>query len=192
MWEGRGFLGGASGKELACQCRRHKRHRFDPWVGTIPWRRYGNSLQHSCLGNSMDRGASRAILHRVTKNQIWVKRLSMHPCSGGVEIWTKDLHPSGESQEKIGGACRWTWYLPDQTDNSFLDAEHRHMLYESLTALVHVSDHSGKDYIFHYSGACQALLPDWLPPCPFPPSHTIQINWFPQILDLKFLSLYQS
>ena len=21
------------------QCRRHKRHRFDPWVGKIPWRR---------------------------------------------------------------------------------------------------------------------------------------------------------
>ena len=25
-----GFPGGASGKEPACQCRRHKRHRFDP------------------------------------------------------------------------------------------------------------------------------------------------------------------
>ena len=28
-----------SGKEFACQCRRHKRSRFDPWVGEIPWRR---------------------------------------------------------------------------------------------------------------------------------------------------------
>ena len=33
------FLGGTSGKELTCQCRRHKRLRFDPWVGKIPWRR---------------------------------------------------------------------------------------------------------------------------------------------------------
>ena len=24
------FLGGAHGKEPACQCRRHKRHEFDP------------------------------------------------------------------------------------------------------------------------------------------------------------------
>ena len=32
------FPGGASGKELACQCRRHKRCGFDPWVGKIPWR----------------------------------------------------------------------------------------------------------------------------------------------------------
>ena len=33
------FPGGASGKEPTCQCRRCKRHRFDPWVGKIPWRR---------------------------------------------------------------------------------------------------------------------------------------------------------
>ena len=33
------YIGGASGKESACQCRRHKRRRFDPWVGKNPWRR---------------------------------------------------------------------------------------------------------------------------------------------------------
>ena len=31
-----GFPGGASGKEPVCQCRRHKRLGFDPWVGKIP------------------------------------------------------------------------------------------------------------------------------------------------------------
>ena len=30
-----GFLGGASGRESTCHCRRP---RFDPWVGKIPWR----------------------------------------------------------------------------------------------------------------------------------------------------------
>ena len=34
-----GFPGGTSGKELTCQCRRHKRSRFNPWVGKNPWRR---------------------------------------------------------------------------------------------------------------------------------------------------------
>ena len=34
-----GFPAGASGKELTCQCRRHRRHRFDPWETNIPWRR---------------------------------------------------------------------------------------------------------------------------------------------------------
>ena len=33
------FPGGASGKEPACQYRRHKRCGFDPWVGKISWRR---------------------------------------------------------------------------------------------------------------------------------------------------------
>ena len=33
------FPGGTSGKEHACQCRRHKRHGFSPWVGRISWRR---------------------------------------------------------------------------------------------------------------------------------------------------------
>ena len=34
-----GFPGSASGKESTCQCRRHKRCRFDPWVGKVPWRK---------------------------------------------------------------------------------------------------------------------------------------------------------
>ena len=34
-----GLPGGASGKQLACQCRRHKRCVFDPWVDKVPWRR---------------------------------------------------------------------------------------------------------------------------------------------------------
>ena len=26
-------------KKFACQCRRHKRYRFNPWVGKIHWKR---------------------------------------------------------------------------------------------------------------------------------------------------------
>ena len=29
----------AVGKESTCQCRRHERHKFNPWVGKIPWSR---------------------------------------------------------------------------------------------------------------------------------------------------------
>ena len=35
----RGFPGGASGNESTSQCRRHRRCRFYPWVGEIPWSR---------------------------------------------------------------------------------------------------------------------------------------------------------
>ena len=34
-----GFPGGTGGKEPACQGIRHKRHRFNPCVGKIPWRK---------------------------------------------------------------------------------------------------------------------------------------------------------
>ena len=37
-----------------------------------------NPLQYSCLENPMDRGAWRAMVHRVAKSQIWLKQLSMH------------------------------------------------------------------------------------------------------------------
>ena len=66
IWNLGGFPGGTS-KESAYQNRRHKRHRFDPWVWKIPWRRNGNPLQYSCLKNPMVRGAWWAV-HGVAKS----------------------------------------------------------------------------------------------------------------------------
>ena len=67
-----------SGKEPACQCRRHKRDRFDPWIGKIPWRRAWQPLQYSCLENPMDRGAWQTMVHGVSKSWIQLKPLSIH------------------------------------------------------------------------------------------------------------------
>ena len=39
MLKEQGFLGGNSGKEPTCQCRRCRRHEFSPWVEKIPWRK---------------------------------------------------------------------------------------------------------------------------------------------------------
>ena len=49
-------------------------------VRKIPWRRQGNPLQDSCLENPMDRGAWRAMVHRVTMSQTWLKHLGKHTC----------------------------------------------------------------------------------------------------------------
>ena len=35
-WHAMGFPCGASGKEPICQCRRHRRRGFNPWVRKIP------------------------------------------------------------------------------------------------------------------------------------------------------------
>ena len=64
-----GFLGGTSGKEPACQCRRHKRRSLMPESGRFPWRREWHPLQCSCLENPMDRGARQVTVYGVIKSQ---------------------------------------------------------------------------------------------------------------------------
>ena len=41
---------------------------FDLWLGKILWRREGNPLQYSCLGNPMDGGAWWATVHGVAES----------------------------------------------------------------------------------------------------------------------------
>ena len=48
-----------SGKEAACQRRKHGRCEFSLWLGRSPGGGNGNPLQCSCLDNPMDRGAWR-------------------------------------------------------------------------------------------------------------------------------------
>ena len=64
MFTNRGFSGGFFGKESAC-------NTGDlvsiPGSGRSPGKRNGNPPRYSCLGNSMDRGACRAILQGVTR-----------------------------------------------------------------------------------------------------------------------------
>ena len=62
------FLGGNSGKQPACQCRRHKRHGLILGSWRSPGGGHGNPLQYSCLENLMDKGAWWATVHGVTKS----------------------------------------------------------------------------------------------------------------------------
>ena len=73
-----GFPGGTNGKEPTCQCRRHKRLRFNLWFGKIPWRKHGNPLQYSYLENPMDRGAWQGIVHRVA--ELGMTEVTLHAC----------------------------------------------------------------------------------------------------------------
>ena len=52
-WHAMGFPCGASGKEPICQCRRHRRRGFNPWVWKIPWRRARQSTPTFLLGESL-------------------------------------------------------------------------------------------------------------------------------------------
>ena len=93
-------MGGASGKEPTCQCRRHKRAGLIPGLRRSPGGGHGNP---SCLENPTGRGAWWAMVHSVTKSRAQLKRLSTHAVidSQGCafpEQWTTGLraewHPA--------------------------------------------------------------------------------------------------
>ena len=68
-----------------------------PGSGRSPGRGHSKSLQYSCLENPMDRGAWWAMVHRVTKSQTRLKRLSMR-------AWMLKEEPPGENQALM--VCR--------------------------------------------------------------------------------------
>ena len=64
-----GFPGGSDSKESACNA---KDPGSIPRSGRSPGEGNGYRLHYSCLENSMDRGAWRAIIHGVAKRHDWV------------------------------------------------------------------------------------------------------------------------
>ena len=79
---------GTSGKEPACQCRRHKRLRFNPWVRKITWRRAWQPTPIFLRGESHGRGAWQATVHRVSKNQTGLSTHT-HTHTHNLHIWRK-------------------------------------------------------------------------------------------------------
>ena len=70
-----GFPGGTSGKEPTCQCRRCKRHRFDPWVRKILWRKKWQPTPVFLCGKSHGQRSWQATVQGVTNSQT---RLTKH------------------------------------------------------------------------------------------------------------------
>ena len=61
-----GFPGGLDGKEFACNAGDPG---SIPGLGSSPGEGNGNTLQYSCLENSMDRGPWWATVHGVAQSQ---------------------------------------------------------------------------------------------------------------------------
>ena len=65
----------SDGKESACNAGDQG---LIPGSGKSSGEGNGNPLQYSCLENPMDRGAWKAIVHRVANSQTLLKRLRTH------------------------------------------------------------------------------------------------------------------
>ena len=75
-----GLLGNASGNEPDCQCRRGKRHRFDPWVAKFPGVGHGTSIVF-LLENSMERGAWWVTVYGATKSDLQMELSPKFQCT---------------------------------------------------------------------------------------------------------------
>ena len=75
LWQCFYVTGDASGKELPASVGDVRDASSIPGSGRSPGEGNGNPLQHSCLENSMDRGAWQATVW-VTKSWTWLKWLS--------------------------------------------------------------------------------------------------------------------
>ena len=67
-----------SGKESACNEGVAKDIGTIPGSGRFPWGEHGHPLRYSCLENPIDRGAWRAIVHRVAKSRTWLTDFTLY------------------------------------------------------------------------------------------------------------------
>ena len=74
----KGFPDGSDGKEAVSNAGDIRDMGLILGLGTPPGGGHGNPLQDSCLENPIDRGAWRAIVHRVAKSQTSLKPPSTH------------------------------------------------------------------------------------------------------------------
>ena len=118
-----------SGKESTCQCRRHRRCRFDPWVRKIPWRR---KWQHIPVFLPRESHGQRSLVgyspwgHKESDMTEWLHFLSFHftPGLGGSvvknqpavqetqEMWVGSLGQEDPLEERMASHfCILVWRI---------------------------------------------------------------------------------
>ena len=104
-----GFPGGASGKEPACQCGRHKRCQFDSWVGKIPWRRAQQSTPVFLPGES--HGPWNLAVD-IFMAKVWGRHLvgrgqefTEHPTTHGMATHNKELSSPDVNSPEVEKNC---------------------------------------------------------------------------------------
>ena len=95
-----GFSWWLSSKESACQCRRHRRRGFHPWVGKLPWRRKWQPTPVFLPGEILRTEEPGGLRPKVMKSPTWLsnwactylfysnaERLASWPFAKGSQQW---------------------------------------------------------------------------------------------------------
>ena len=137
------FPGGSSGKELSCQCRRHKRCRLDHWVGRIPWTRARLSTPVFLPGNSPWTDEPGGLQSIGSQSWAGLKRLSAHTrflimvqrehrkaaCGYGIYLmtavsvgwdWVSGKMKKNKNKKKVGPSRFWSSGSYGTFENQFL------------------------------------------------------------------------
>ena len=101
------FPGDVSGKESACQCRRHRRHGFDSWVGKILWRSAQQPTPAFWPGKSHEQRSLAGYSSWARKSWTRLKQLSTHTHSVLAGSWWEEMLMLG-SWSFSPGRC---WFL---------------------------------------------------------------------------------
>ena len=99
--------GGTSGKEPACQCRRHRDAGPIPGSTRSPEKGNDYLCQYSCLEKPVDRGAWWAIDHRVTESRYnWSDLACTHACRFYPHL-SHHIHKTQEYIKDSDESCSW-------------------------------------------------------------------------------------
>ena len=103
-----GCPGGTSGEESTFQFKRCERHRFNPWVGKIPWRRKWQPTPVFLPGKFHGQ-RSLATVHGVAKCR--TRQATWHACTTHCCKWTEDLRSltSWPNSQPVSIACWRRW-----------------------------------------------------------------------------------
>ena len=146
-----------------------------------PGRGHGNSLQYSCLENSVYRGARRATVHRVTESRTRLKRLSTLTSLSNVSARSPRLQCSCCSCAPFFGGAQ----VPPSVSSSW-DRQHDkcEMLKECTQITKKMDWRLFEDFlVFIYFPSWQNII--WIivfpSPHPFSPS-LVPLSWIHQTL----------
>ena len=131
----RDFPGGTSGKEPIWQCRRHKRCRFDPWVGKIPWRRAWQPTPVFLPGESHGQGSWQATVHRISKSQIQLKWLSTEALKHRVKVDQYNLKGNSKFFCYSQTVFSWSQLIHPNLSNAFSPLQYTETNRNSLFSL---------------------------------------------------------
>ena len=154
------FLGGTNGKEPTCQCKRRKRHGFNPWAWKIPWRRAWQPTPvflDRAHENSMDRGTWRAMVHSVTESDtsglahtqsaslLWISHTDFHtsqPLLMQIICGTPSLQDTEETRNgdywKPPCGLEWLWNQSNGTESSEVNWDSVSMIPRDYVVFAHL------------------------------------------------------